>query len=1483
MIRSRLPAIVRILLAASLPVLVAGTPDAAVVGGALGFSPESFLERGMPLAARSAFLAMPAPSRAKSPLLPLLVRRLSDAGHDDLALSLVDEARPLLAEPVRSDVLLEAGKILFGRKEYGKASEAFRQVSGKSGAALQAAFHQARILASAGDAPGAAKALAAAPAGGKRSLLAGCIEMVRQNPEAAAAAWAGAPPGTDAGFSASLFFLSSPGAENGPRDLRSVADNAAAGPIPRNAAARKALAAALLGRGDYAGALSAAGGTIAISGQWKAAAGKVPEWDGTREGAARSWRTLSSLFPYDEDASDFLSSGRRFLAAAALHETMRAAQGDGRDFARRAAAAMKEAAIREKAIAEKRARAENIRKETLARMRKAMEARNRLREIADSLPLPAWGARHDPNNAALIEETDRRIRTLRERLARLRKIAGEKIRANSVPPEDRRVLFYAQQRIARIEDRLNALEGEAAFRRMKTWNRWKSKYLVRISDLLRIAEGTAKTAAELADRAGRRDSPLRAEQDAWSSWTRTLERFRKKIAANGATLERRKAAAKADAAKRFAEAAKKLLSAVSREERRARYVAARAATGWMIDDFARMPENRTLAPARFAELRKEAIRNWEALLPSSGERDGLADEILYALAELRFQEEEAGFFRREDESRRSGRETEGGTVPDHSASQALFRRVVREFPESPYAEQAHYGLSLSLQEGGATDNAADAMKTLLARFPKSRYADEVHLRLGELSFDQFEFRDAEEAYRKVSGNALPEIRATAQFKLGWSLFLQGRPREATDPFLKALLLSPAAEKDGGVAKEALAMTARSLVEAGMEKEAETILARQDAAGRGPTLLLQIQRLLDGQNRYVEAAAIADRIGGAYPMAAERLDAEVAAAEELRKAGKDEESHERRGKFHRVLGPGSEWRKFPARSPAEAARADAVSEEGLRTAAYHFHDRLRRSPQGGRAGVLALYDAYRSKFPSAAGAAEIAYQRAWLLFEDGRKQEAKTAFEEVALLRGGSREEASWYMAVQCAKDVSSVGDAASQAEVVRLCAEYERFVPKGNRIRSVLLDRARAHVNLRQFGEAAKASDRSAALPGEPGELRAALRISGDSRFETGDYEGAEKAFRAFLAASPPAGEAKEVEKWVGFSMFRQAERMPAEKGGDAALLFARVGREFPSLEIASTAGFRAGEAYASAGRTADAIAAFLPLEASAVDPNRSLDATRWLAGLYEKSGDPVAAAVRYERIASVSDSDPAEKAKIFLKAADLFSMGKDPQRTRKNLQAAASLPGAPPNLRVQALFQCGESARQDGNDAEADRYYREAVAANGPAPGILPVIAGKALFRMAEFRFARYRTLTIGPPLEKTFGAKQSSLGECGKLYLEAIESGDSETVSASLHRLGEAFEDFRSAILASPPPKKLTDREREEYVFLLEEKAAPIEEQAVEAYRKNLRQAVAADAWSEWAEKSLRKLKELRPALFLKRGEYAFPVVTVPDFRGMIERSAP
>ena len=1252
-------------------------------------------------------------------------------------------------------------------------------------------------------------------------------------------------------------------------------DNAANG-LPDAVEALSAASTARLLAGDRSKALDSAREGIAAVDRWKIALGTLPPWDGTDRDARRSLDALSALLPRGEDASLLLAAGRNFLSLSSLRQRLLDAEERSLTLERKSLRLSAAARARGAEISARRARAVRIEGRFRDDARRSAGIPRRVFRAADDISVRDFGERTDPETAALLEEASEKVSRFTGAVSRLRSAARAIVEwqdTRALPPEDRRMVYFAMDRLARAEERAAFLEAKIALLRARAWNRWKEAYATRTDRLLDDAEVAVRRGEAGAARAAKAADALRSAIGRLAEWEGGLAAMGGRMSGDAAVLRLRRTELRAPADEALSRARRSVLAGLSRKERAIRHLAGRAAAEWILEGKAARTGDPSPPPPG---LLPEAILHLEASLPPPGERAPHTDESLYALGALRFEETFRRYY--------AGKEGDRKDSPDLAVPTALFRRLLNEFPDSRYEEHARYALASCLQESGAEDNAVLVLEELLARHPSTRYADEANLRIGEQRFDRYDFRGAESAYGKVRATAPAELRTTARFKLGWSLFLQSRPREAAPAFLDAALLSSGRAGGSGLRAEARRMTARSIVEAGMEREAEDFLRRRKGESEGPAVLLAMEGLLDAQNRYEEAAAVATRLGAAYPAAAELLDAEEVAVAALRKAKKDDESVARRGTLDSLFGPGTPWRSAAGRTPGEIARADSMAMEGMAAAGFHFHAAARAAPPGDRRRVLALYDALLARFPSSPKAEEVAYQRAWLLYEDGRKAEALHAFESVARRPARARGEAAWYMAVQCAKDLSSSSprNPEPQAEVTRLAREYERAFPGGERLFPVRLDRARAHLLRKEWDEAASAATLAGRGARTPADLRTAYRIAGDAFFEAGRYAEAEKAFRDVLAAGPAPEERPEIEKWVGFSMFRAAERLPASRGAEAGPLFLRIANEFPHLAIVPEARFRAGAAYADAGKDVEAIAAFLAVESEHASSPLATDATRRLAALYERSGNPAAAAERLARLSTLEGNDEGRGRHLF-RAAELYGMGKDGARSRRSYVDVSALASAPAELRILALFRAGESALAEGREDEAETLYGSAVRLHREKGGAAPEVAGRALFRRAEIRYRAYLTLRIVPPLEPSFAAKQRALALCADLYAEAIRVGDAATVSASFQRIGEGLEDFRAAILASPPPADLSAQEKEEYVFLLEERAAPIEERAVESYRNNLRQAVAGDHFDPSVAKSRARLRALRPALFAKKPEFAFPVVPVPDFAGITERTTP
>ena len=1255
--------------------------------------------------------------------------------------------------------------------------------------------------------------------------------------------------------------------------LLPTADNTANG-LPGVVKSLSAVSTARLLAGDRSKALDAAREGIAAVDRWKNALGAHPPWDGTHPGAKRSLDALFALFPREEDASLPVSPEQTFLSLSSLRQRLLDAEERSLSLERKSRELSAAARERGAELSALRARADKIAARFRDDARRSAGIRQRLIRAADDIPIRGFGERTTPQLAALLEEASEKLSRFDAAVSRLRSAARAIVEWQdtlALPPEDRRMVYFASDRLARAEERAASLDAKIALLRVRAWNRWKQAYVARANRLLDDASNAVRRGEDGSAQSVKTAAALQSEIGWLSEREGDLAGSGGRMSGIAALLRSRHAELRSPADDAFSRARRSVLAGMGRKERALRHLAGRAAAEWILEGKAAQAGDASPPPPG---LLPEAIRHLEASLPPPGERAPHTDESLYALAALRFEEAFHRYYGGETGDRKD--------APDLAVPTALFRRLVSEFPDSRYEEHARYALASCLQESGAEDNAVLVLEELLARHPATRYADEANLRIGEHRFDRYDFPGSETAYRKVRDAAPADFRTTARFKLGWSLFLQSRPREAASAFLDAALLSSGGSGTGGLRGEARRMTARSIVEAGMEREAEGFLGQRRGESEGPAVLLAIEGLLDAQNRYEEAAAVATRLGAAYPTAAERPDAEETAAAALRKAKKVDESMARRGMVDSLFGQGTAWRSAAGRTPAEIARADAMAMEGLAAAGFHFHAAARAAPPGDRRRVLALYDGLLAKFPSSPKAEEVAYQRAWLLYEDERKAEALHAFESVARRPGGLRGEAAWYMAVQCAKDDSSPQRPEPQADVTRLAREYERAFPDGERLFLVRLDRARAHYLRKEWDEAAVSATRAGRGARTPADLRTAYRIAGEAFFEAGRYGEAETAFRDVLGASLAPEEKRDIEKWVAFSIFRAAERFPASRGFDAGHLFLKIANEFPHLPIVPEARFRAGTAYADAGKDVEAIGAFLAVESEHPSSPLLPDATRRLAALYERAGNPLAAAERLARLSTLERDDEGRGRHLF-RAAELYGMGKDGVRSRRSYVEVSALPSAPAGMRILALFRAGESALAEGREDEAETLYESSVRLHRETGGASPEVAGRALFQRAEIRYRTYLPLRIVPPLESSFAEKQRALARCADLYADAIRVGDAGTVSASFHRIGEGLENFRAAILASPPPPDLSAEEKEEYLFLLEERAAPIEERAVESYRNNLRQAVAGDHFDPFVAKSRERLRALRPALFAKNPEFAFPVVPVPDFAGITERKTP
>ena len=142
-----------------------------------------------------------------------------------------------------------------------------------------------------------------------------------------------------------------------------------------------------------------------------------------------------------------------------------------------------------------------------------------------------------------------------------------------------------------------------------------------------------------------------------------------------------------------------------------------------------------------------------------------------------------------------------------------------------------------------------------------------------------------------------------------------------------------------------------------------------------------------------------------------------------------------------------------------------------------------------------------------------------------------------------------------------------------------------------------------------------------------------------------------------------------------------------------------------------------------------------------------------------------------------------------------------------------------------------------------------------LAYIAARSKFLRGERFFKFYKDVRFRPPFEKNMKSKRTYLRRLVGLYTDAANYKDIFWATAATHKIGEVFEEFHDALLASKAPGDLTPEEKEVYTQQLREIAGPFREKAIEAYRSNLKQAREFSEENEWVEKTRDRLAELNP----------------------------
>ena len=304
--------------------------------------------------------------------------------------------------------------------------------------------------------------------------------------------------------------------------------------------------------------------------------------------------------------------------------------------------------------------------------------------------------------------------------------------------------------------------------------------------------------------------------------------------------------------------------------------------------------------------------------------------------------------------------------------------------------------------------------------------------------------------------------------------------------------------------------------------------------------------------------------------------------------------------------------------------------------------------------------------------------------------------------------------------------------------------------------------------------------------------------------------------------------------------------------------------------------AYERSARFADAVrwyeryAARWPADAKA--PDQLFNAALWREGL----GDDAGALADWRRYVERYRARP-DAARIAFNIGLLLERQKEWRKAAehwRDFQRGYARSASPGEL-LLARYKEGLARREvNRRDAGAAAAFAE-VAQRFPhlpqAERTSAVIdaAAHARFLLVEPAFDEFVSVRFTTArqaqLVSALKAKNARMAKLLAAYTEVIAAGSPTWSQAALTRLGEAYRDFNKGLLQAPTPRGLDAEQRDLYRTTLENQALPLEDKAVDAFRKAIETSGRTSNYSEWTLRAQERLREYRPDEVADRREPA------------------
>ena len=813
-----------------------------------------------------------------------------------------------------------------------------------------------------------------------------------------------------------------------------------------------------------------------------------------------------------------------------------------------------------------------------------------------------------------------------------------------------------------------------------------------------------------------------------------------------------------------------------------------------------------------------------------------------------------------------------------------YKQILETYPNYERNDKVLYQMSRAYDEIGQPDEAMAVMDRLVARYPYSKYVDEVHFRRGEYFFVRKKFLDAEEAYGAIIGmGRTSSYYELALYKLGWTLYKQELYEEALHSYVSMLdyrlsigydFEQDYEENDEHRVADTFRVISLSFSNLGGPEVVDEYFSERGHRSYADKIYGNLGEFYFEKLRYDDAASVYKSFIKLNPFHKVSPHFSMRVVDIYAEAGFPMLVVESKKEFATIYALNADyWDYFEVEDSPEVV---GFLKTNLTDLAGHYHalyqeEALFDEQEANFNEAHRWYRQFLSSFPADLESPQINYQLADLLLENDDFGDAATEYERTAYeYAEHEQSSAAGYAAVYAHREHLKLATGARQLEVKKLTvtsslrfadtfADHEQAPPVLGAAVDDLYEMKDFNLAIES---AQKLINRYPAT--DTALLRSAWAVIAYSSMDLAEYQDSEHAYMNVLALTPDDDETREsVIDGLAAAIYKQGEQSNLlEDYRAAANHFLRIKELAPTSSIRTSAEYDAAAALIKLQDWSMASGVLEEFRVTHPEHELGSEATKQLAFIYREDGQIERSAAEHERIAAEA-TEPELSREALLTAGELYDEASVVDEAIRVYERYVTEYPRPIDIAMQTRMRMADIFKGELDYVRYHDQLREIVAVDQDAgpdrTDRSRYLASQAALVLAELSYEQFAKIELVQPFEESLAEKQVRMDEALQTYESLVEYEVAEVTAAATFYIAEIYLNFSAALLDSERPSGLSDAEMVDYELVIEEEAYPFEEQAIDVHGANY-ELLAGGIYNPWVQRSLDKLAVLMPGRYAK-----------------------